>query len=472
MEVRFYHFSKKPNSTKIPTDGGTVYSCTLKSASGIINPIVRLMLPIGSNPSAFNYAYIPDYGRYYYVRDWVFSDRLWEGLLQVDALASWKNAIGSSTLYALRSSAKSDGNLLDHFYPTSSDFTENIQNVNSPFSTNGTIDISKGCFCVGVISSDPSVGSIKYSFLQTGALKTLCSGLMAAIGTGNGFDADDASLALQKSVIDPLSYIKSCVWLPISYSSIAEVGEQSLTVGDWIITANNKPLVSGSGAPYYVGTSTFNLHVHPQTSSRGNYLNLSPYRYLRLSIPPFGVFSLEPMDFLNADAITLQSYVDYCTGAGELYILNGQRVTQRVSSMIGVPIQLSEIRQNILGGGLSTLGSIVGSVASGLIGNAAGAITGVLSGIGSAVDTFRPTPSSIGSNGSFVSLNGQWQLYERFSKIVDEDNGHHGRPLCQIVKPAEVGGYLLVADGDVDLPASAAEISDIKSALESGFFYE
>jgi hypothetical protein len=44
--------------------------------------------------------------------------------------------------------------------------------------------------------------------------------------------------------------------------------------------------------------------------------------------------------------------------------------------------------------------------------------------------------------------------------------------LCQIVKPAEVGGYLLVADGDVDLPASAAEISDIKSALERGFFFE
>ena len=472
MEVRLYHFSKKPNSTKIPTDGGTVYSCTIKESSGILRPLVKLMLPIGSSPAAFNYAYIPDFGRYYYINDWIFSDRTWNGSFSVDSLASWRDAIGSTELYALRSSAKSDGNLLDHFYPTSSDFTENIQNVNSPFSTDGTIDISKGCFCVGVISSDPSVGSIKYSFLQSGALKKLCSGLMAAIGTGNGFDADDASLALQKSVIDPLSYIKSCVWLPISYSSIAEVGEQSLTVGDWIITANNKPLVSGSGAPYYAGSVPFNLHVHPQTSSRGNYLNLSPYRYLRLSIPPFGVFSLEPMDFLNADAITLQYYVDYCTGAGEVYILNGQRVTQRVSAMIGVPIQLSEIRQNILGGGLSTLGSIVGSVASGLIGNAAGAITGVLSGIASAVDTFRPTPSSIGSNGSFVSLNGQWQLYEHFFKIVDEDNDHHGRPLCRIVKPADVGGYLLVADGDVDLPASAAEISDIKSALESGFFYE
>ena len=474
MEVRFYHFSKKPNSTKIPTDGGTVYSCTLKSASGIINPIVRLMLPIGSNPSAFNYAYIPDYGRYYYVRDWVFSDRLWDGSLHVDALASWKNAIGSTELYALRSSAKSDGTIYDNFYPTKDETTETITEVQSPWvrTTGGTaIDISTGCYMVGVVSNAPDIGSIQYCFFSQSNLASFCSNLMAVVSTSNGFDADDASMALQKSLIDPLSYIKSCTWLPILYESINTTEISVIYAGGFSISATYKTMGSKKTAPFFGGIARFTLHDHPQIS-RGSFLNLNPYKNAWLHIPPFGCVDIDLTKYINASYVELRYYLDYVTGSAEALIYSGNSIVQRISAQVGVPVQLSEIRQNIINGTLSTIGNIAGGLLSAFTGNIGGAISGGLSAIGSATDTIKPQVSSIGGSGSFSDLNGSWQMTEQFFEIADEDNGHHGRPLCRNVKPADLGGYLLIADGDISIPGTSEEIQTIKSTLEGGFFFE
>lgn len=473
MEITFFNFSKKPNSTKRPS-GGTTYRCTLKSASGIINPIVRLMLPIGSNPSAFNYAYIPDYGRYYYVQDWVFSDRLWDGSLHVDALASWKNAIGSTTLYALRSSAQSDGTIYDNFYPTKDRTTETITEVQSPWirTVGGTaIDISTGCYMVGVVSNAPDIGSIQYCFFSQSNLAAFCANLMSVVSTSNGFDADDASMALQKSLIDPLSYIKSCTWLPILYASIDTTEISNINAGGFSISATYKTMGSKKTAPFFEGIARFALHDHPQIS-RGSFLNLNPYKNAWLHIPPFGCIDIDLTKYINSSYVEVRYYLDYVTGSAEALIYSGNSIVQRISAQVGVPVQLSEIRQNIINGTLSTIGNIAGGLVSAFTGNIGGAISGGLSAIGSATDTIKPQVSSIGGTGSFSDLNGSWQMTEQFFEIADEDNDHHGRPLCRNVKPADLGGYLLVADGDVDLPASAAEISDIKSALESGFFYE
>lgn len=473
MEITFFNFSKKPNSTKRPS-GGTTYSCTLKSASGIINPIVRVMLPIGSNPSAYNYAYIPDYSRYYYVRDWVFSDRLWEGSLQVDALASWKNAIGSTTLYALRASAQSDGTIYDNFYPTKDKTTETITEIQSPWvrTTGGTaIDISTGCYMVGVVSNAPDIGSIQYCFFSQSNLAAFCANLMAVVSTSNGFDADDASMALQKSLIDPLSYIKSCTWLPILYASIDTTEISNINAGGFSISATYKTMGSKKKSPFFEGIARFTLHDHPQIS-RGSFLNLNPYKNAWLHIPPFGCIDIDLTKYINSSYVELRYYLDYVTGSAKALIYSGNSIVQRISAQVGVPVQLSEIRQNIINGTLSTIGNIAGGLLSAFTGNIGGAISGGLSAIGSATDTIKPQVSSIGGAGSFSDLNGSWQMTEQFFEIADEDNDHHGRPLCRNVKPEDLGGYLLVSDGDVDLPASAAEISDIKSALESGFFFE
>lgn len=64
---------------------------TLKDETSIINPVVMMEL---SNPTQYNYAYIPEFNRYYFITD-ITSVRngLWRISLSVDVLESFKTEI-------------------------------------------------------------------------------------------------------------------------------------------------------------------------------------------------------------------------------------------------------------------------------------------------------------------------------------------------------------------------------------------
>ena len=67
---------------------------TLKDGSSVINPIITLN---GVNLSTYNYAYIPSFDRYYYIRDIKsIAYGLWEISMHVDVLMSFKTAIRAS----------------------------------------------------------------------------------------------------------------------------------------------------------------------------------------------------------------------------------------------------------------------------------------------------------------------------------------------------------------------------------------
>lgn len=68
-----------------------VFSGTLKEETSIISPVVLMEL---ENPSSYNYAYIPEFGRYYFINDIVSVRKgLWRISMQVDVLESFKNYI-------------------------------------------------------------------------------------------------------------------------------------------------------------------------------------------------------------------------------------------------------------------------------------------------------------------------------------------------------------------------------------------
>ena len=98
MNVTFYTFSKRVNSTAQPVSG-TDYTVILKEPSSVISPRLDLIWSGTGSPTAFNYAYISDFGRYYWVTNWEYHDRKWTCSLTVDELASWKTEIWSSGKY-------------------------------------------------------------------------------------------------------------------------------------------------------------------------------------------------------------------------------------------------------------------------------------------------------------------------------------------------------------------------------------
>lgn len=91
MEIQLcVNHSEKNKLNKVLTDTAS-YLGSLKSETSITNPVVHL---VADNPVGYNYAYIPEFNRYYYIDD-IVSVRtgLWRISMSVDVLESFKDSI-------------------------------------------------------------------------------------------------------------------------------------------------------------------------------------------------------------------------------------------------------------------------------------------------------------------------------------------------------------------------------------------
>ena len=119
----FYEYSKKSNSTALPTQQqssvAVTESCVLKDRSTILNPVLQFNFDssMQSAVHGYNYAYISKWGRYYYINNWQYDHGLWVAYLSVDVLASWKSRILENGAYILRSDSDYDPDIVDTTYP-------------------------------------------------------------------------------------------------------------------------------------------------------------------------------------------------------------------------------------------------------------------------------------------------------------------------------------------------------------------
>lgn len=453
-----------------------VYNCVVLNGTGVINPKIELDVGPDGNPTNYNYCYISDFqSRYYYVREWTYSAGLWIASLAVDVLATYRGRIGSTSLYVLRAANESDGTVMDSLYPVKTGCTFARNTVVSPYTS-----INAGCFIIGVVSKGGNFGSLTYHAMTAAEMASLCTALIdpTIISAGNGFSLNDASAALQLNLIDPIQYIKSCVWLPFDKSNVngTDIPASGSTGGfdifNWHLTGFTHKILSNS-APYINITKTFGLTQHPDTSSRGNYVNASPYTIATLSFPPFGVIELDTSVLCTASNLDCQLLIDELTGKGTIIIKVGQTILNRLEAQIGVPIAISQVNRDIIGGVTNALGA-VGNLASAISNplSAANGLIGAAQGITNAFVSMVPRSNTIGSGGGFSHLQGTFEIDWQFFRPVDDDPTHNGRPLCKRRRPRDLGGYMLIQDGDVSIPGTAIEGEQIRTFLETGFYWE
>lgn len=466
FNVTFYSFSKRHNSTKRPDSNtpAVSYSCRFLDGTGIINPKIELDIGLTSDPSQYNYCHITAFGRYYYVREWNFDRGLWIAYLNVDALASFKNTIGAANLYVLRASNDYDGNIIDNMYPTKTNCSYHTDLINVPYTT--------GCYIIGAVSKLGAYGSIAYYVLDSANMPRFVQGLMDTVSIANGFSLSDASLALQLSLIDPIQYIKSVMWCPFDMSDLTYTAASQMDVFNWTLPNVSCGMLYGKTISK---SYTFNLTKHPDTASRGNYVNTKPYTNITLNFPPFGNIEIDTTVTNNASTLTVQLDYDIFTGSGQLRVVCNGIVLNQINTQLGVPVQISQVTRDYLGAAQSVV-SGVGSVVSGALGGGGAALaSGITSGInalGNAAAAMIPRANSMGSNGNYSVLNYQPRLDYQFFRPVADDIVHNGRPLCQKRTISDLGGYMLIQDGDVPTIGTAAEDEEIKRFLETGFYYE
>lgn len=463
--VDLYTLTKRSNSTLYPSSGATTYNCNIKNGSGILTPKIELNLGVTSDPSQFNYCHIPNFDRWYYITEWYYDRGLWTGTCKVDVLATYKSQIGSTSMYVLRASAASDGRIVDTLYPLKTECTYQHNAVLSPFKSSGT-------YVLGLVSPDGDYGSLSYYVVNSAGLTTICNYLInSAVQTDPNFSVADATLALQTALIDPIQYIKTCMYFPFDMTDFGlTMASTSVNIFMWTVPSvfcakiTNQSITVTKSIPY---------QDHPNKATRGAYLNTAPYTIATLYAPPFPVIDIDTTVACNGTNVNLDLAVDPISGKGVLTVYTNSVTLNRLETQIGVPIQLSQVTKDWLGAATSTLSAVGNIVGAGLSGNVGGVISGVASGIDSAARALTPRSQSLGPGGGFIDVRPlAWKLDQQFFTPVNDDNTHNGRPYCQVTTPSSLGGYMLIQDGDVPIPGTKAEADEIRSLLEGGFYYE
>lgn len=97
--------------------GVDLTGCTLKDTTSIISPVIRVRSSDIGIPT-YNYMYIEEFGRYYFIDDIVsVNDGLWEISAHVDVLETYKRGILGNTAVLRRQQNKFNTYLNDERWP-------------------------------------------------------------------------------------------------------------------------------------------------------------------------------------------------------------------------------------------------------------------------------------------------------------------------------------------------------------------
>lgn len=467
MQAIFYQFAKRTNSTKRPS-GGQGFGIDLKAPCNIIDPEIKIATQ--NDPTGFNYCYLPTFSRYYWVKNWTYSDGLWNASLTVDTLASYRDQIGNSTEYVTRSSAQYDGTISDGLYPASA----KVQSVTTAFQGGFAETIREGFFVIGFVAKTPnSIGAVTYVVMTPGNAKKLSSKLLTDVSYLS-IDNAEISDSLTKILFNPYQYIVSCNYFPFDVAKLTahlplvsnvDVGWWSIDIPCWILGADNNNLTK---------SVSVGIPKHPQAASRGGYCNASPYTDYTIFLQPFGVIPLDASKLWGAATLSIQYTVDLFTGDSILRVFTDtNQLVHETTAKLGVPIQLSNITFDIPSGSGGLLQTGIAAAFGGLqAALSGGSFSDVGNGILNAAQATNADVASKGATGSTIAFDSVPYMVARFKILVDDNNEDHGRPLCKRVQLSTIPGYIMVDDPDIALAATAEEIDSVKSYLKNGFFYE
>ena len=333
ISATFSKTNKKINSTKLPVAAADdiTLSVELKDVTNLFTPSLVISADTFmsggqiANPMRYNYCYLPDFERYYFVRSWSWICGRWECALEVDVMASFKTEVGNTTAYVLRSASRVNPNIIDTRYPTKAGAAAQPLHersiVNNIWNTNlKTATISQGFYVIAVTNNDSNaVGSVSHYALSAAAMAEFMSKMYAAPTWMNITDAN-ISTDLQKMMINPIQYVTSCMWIPIGFNTNYATAITTIPIGWWSLTLTSSVYRINDSTMSGNASITVPIKKHPQYGAYKKWVQLSPYTTAALYFPPFGFIPLDTSKMYENDELDLQVLVDFLTGRGELTI--------------------------------------------------------------------------------------------------------------------------------------------------------
>lgn len=463
MDIYVYNFNKKKNSTKQPNIlQGTKITVYLKEPCSIMKPVFRLDK---SNAATFNYV-STDLGgitRYYYVEDITYDKTEMIVSCTEDVLATFKGSITPSTQYIERTSdalITCDELLTDAYYQVGNKITVSTQSSSSLFTN------TLGFYVVGIaaagITNGIQRGGITYVIMTRAQLMAFQHDLMN----------EPISLL---SIIKPIDYIYSCVYIPLALPATAATHTEQLVMNDY--TFPNVQYTKADTVPY-IGingmtsiTASVSITAHPDAASF-NFVKFAPFSRYRALVGPFGEVDLPPE--LLGSSVNFNIYIDVTDGTSVCEVESNSAILMKLRNRIGIPTALAQVSSNVAGLVGAAMGA-VGSVGSMIAGNPVGGAIGLASSGLNAIGAMVPKGQTQGQNGSYSELyTDKIKVQEEFYSAIPSNNFRVGHLAMKSVTLSTVqdSSFVQCRDARLGLNGYDAEHDILISYMNSGFYLE
>ena len=467
MNIYLYSFSKRKNSTAVPSGDGTTVSCVLKEATSYKNPSFLLQ---DKPDRSVNYVKWED--AYYWINDITYeTNNLWRISCSMDILGTYRSEI-SATRCFIEYGSGGNSRLVDPRLAKCVNASETSATAALPASL---ID-QYGCVIANVTGLNCSgpVGFIGGT-LAASALREVLNDAYNWYDQVSGFDVSSVESAIKSlgniafsgSAADNLH---NAYWVPM-LPTFGSSRNLFLGLYDTGLTCYllNVAETFGTGA-------TISVPKAPNVYQRN-----SQYSDYNLYIPFIGNVSLSADILADEASLTLEFSCAPVTGDFTCLVRTASgKVLGTYGTTLRMEIPLSSA--GVSAGNLAnTISSAAGAIRAGAsagaeIGGVVGGVVGGVAGATGALMGIEGSTSSIGGLGSIASWNlsqlikltcSYWDYsdsYSNLSPII-------GNPLFK-VDTISNHTYVKTGAGSVSSGAYGSSINEINSLLSGGVYIE
>lgn len=459
MNVTFYTFSKRKNSTARPSSGGTDVDCKLKDDTSLLNPILEVRTPPAL---AWNYAYIPTFARYYFVGEMSYYRGVWSITLAVDPLASWREQIRNTRCHVLYSSSSYNLDLIDGRVVGAGHYIRDSRTSAFNGAKAGANVTPKGTFAVSCLSNGSS--------WQTGAATTYYMTYQQMQSFANAIQNADLWEQLKQWFTNPLDGIIECYYIPLSPDSYLDLSSDiGIRIGDYDV-----PGVTGRAClstDMAIRTQRTTIEI-PWNYS--DFRRLSPYTDITLFVPFCGSKSLDPAALYNVEQFFIDYSVDFTSGSVQAIAYIKEMVLEEFSGNIKITLPIAQTQARVP----EVLGA-VGGIVDFATGRPAAGVANVVNAVVSQA-SHKVMGGMSGSVLGAILGNDlmRWQEF-RCTCTSRETNTSPadiratiGNVLDDVISLNAESGYIQTEGFSVDAPAFDSELEAINTMMDGGVYLQ
>lgn len=454
MTITFYATGEKRNKLSKTLGTGTQLTGTMREPASLIDPVILIE---SATVPVWNYAYITEFGRYYFITEIVAEQyKMFRIAMHVDVLMSYKglkNGASSTGIYGLKPYVTrwegADVELPETRIPVWS----STEMVTSTVSVSPTWEGSSNLY-KGVPGTQ---GLLKYFLFINAKITNVYppTPLMSLFFDWNTFDIftthlrDTQTLLGGKPITD---YIVSLGALPVEPAGLSSILGSTLTFDfpgftESFTVPNRDPVEQ---CYYHSATATSLVPISAEwtlqisvPSLTNSARNFAPYHKLSLRFRPFGKFELDPGIIFRNVASTPTTFkvkveVDPITGNAALYYGKSTANIYLGSANVAIKFPLSASSYSelkVASGALSLVGAVAATIAT--EGAAAGSIPAAAI---NAASSLIPNTSVTGGEQFIID---EYPVVESYRKIsTDYAFDYLGKPYYAEDYVYNLSGYI------------------------------